>query len=300
MEAADADSYFGEVLRDVAKGTRQVRTQALTTYFQFLGLRPTSMQPSPALPPRQPAWCSPYPAVHAARVGAILGVRLDDIDLGNHQLTIAGRVRPLDDLTRRVLVAWLDLGAVVGRTPPIRTCSSTSRLPRKPGQPPLGQPDAARPYRDFRAAARRPQLEEALAHRADPMPLAVVFGLDEKTALHYASTARQLLETQIERNASTSGTRSAGTSIEATGAPSESTGSVCGPPTARQFMGGSDQGRSTVRGRRPVDRSTAWAAGGDETDHLPRARAKRTSVWHRSARVSDGREVAMWPSVKTG
>lgn len=144
------------------------------------------------------------------------------------------------------------------------------------------------------------QLEEALAHRADPMPLAVVFGLDEKTALHYASTARQLLETQIERNASTGGTRSAGTSIEATGAPSESTGSVCGPPTARQFMGGSDQGRSTVRGRRPVDRSTAWAAGGDETDHPPRARAKRTSVWHRSARISDGREVAMWPSVKTG
>ncbi len=39
------------------------------------------------------------------------------------------------------------------------------------------------------------QLEEALAHRADPMPLAVVVGLDEKTALHYASTARQLLET---------------------------------------------------------------------------------------------------------
>jgi len=117
-----------------------VRAQALTTYFQFLELRPTSMQPSPALPLRQPAWCSPYPAMHAARVGAILGVCLDDIDLGNHQLTIVGRVRPLDDLTRRVLVAWLDLGAVVGRTPPIRTCSSTSRLPRKPVQPAAAGP----------------------------------------------------------------------------------------------------------------------------------------------------------------
>ncbi len=46
------------------------------------------------------------------------------------------------------------------------------------------------------------QLEEALAHRADPLHLAVVFGLDEKTALRYASTARQLLETQAERTTS--------------------------------------------------------------------------------------------------
>ena len=39
MEAADADIYFGKVLRDAAKGTRLARTQALTTYFQFLELR---------------------------------------------------------------------------------------------------------------------------------------------------------------------------------------------------------------------------------------------------------------------
>jgi hypothetical protein len=44
------------------------------------------------------------------------------------------------------------------------------------------------------------QLEEALTHGPDPLHLAVVFGLDEKTAIRYATAARQLLETQIEHH----------------------------------------------------------------------------------------------------
>jgi hypothetical protein len=39
MEAADADAYFGQVLRGAAKGTRLGRAQALTTFFAFLELR---------------------------------------------------------------------------------------------------------------------------------------------------------------------------------------------------------------------------------------------------------------------
>ncbi len=39
MEPADADAYFGQVLRGVAKGTRLGRSQALTTFFAFLELR---------------------------------------------------------------------------------------------------------------------------------------------------------------------------------------------------------------------------------------------------------------------
>jgi hypothetical protein len=42
------------------------------------------------------------------------------------------------------------------------------------------------------------QLEEALTHGPDPLHLAMVFGLDEKTAIHYANSALQLLETPIE------------------------------------------------------------------------------------------------------
>jgi hypothetical protein len=44
------------------------------------------------------------------------------------------------------------------------------------------------------------QLEEALTHGPDPLHLAVVFDIDEKTAIRYAATARQLLETRIERD----------------------------------------------------------------------------------------------------
>ena len=39
MEPADADVYFGKVLRDAAKGTRLGRSQALRTYFLFLEIR---------------------------------------------------------------------------------------------------------------------------------------------------------------------------------------------------------------------------------------------------------------------
>lgn len=39
MEPADADAYFGRVLRGAAKGTRLARAQAVKTYFLFLELR---------------------------------------------------------------------------------------------------------------------------------------------------------------------------------------------------------------------------------------------------------------------
>ncbi|MFJ8085320.1 hypothetical protein ACIQ6Y_32540 [Streptomyces sp. NPDC096205] len=48
------------------------------------------------------------PAVHAAQVAQIATLMLDDVDLGNRRLAIAGRVRPLDDLTPKLLTDWLD------------------------------------------------------------------------------------------------------------------------------------------------------------------------------------------------
>jgi integrase/recombinase XerD len=39
MEPADADAYFGTVLRSAAKGTRQARSRALRVYFLFLEIR---------------------------------------------------------------------------------------------------------------------------------------------------------------------------------------------------------------------------------------------------------------------
>ena len=44
------------------------------------------------------------------------------------------------------------------------------------------------------------QLEEALVHGADPLHLAAVFGIDDTTAIKYATIARQLLDTAAEQH----------------------------------------------------------------------------------------------------
>ena len=47
-------------------------------------------------------------AVHALRPEAIRHLALGDIDLGNRRITISSQSRPLDDLTRRLILEWLD------------------------------------------------------------------------------------------------------------------------------------------------------------------------------------------------
>lgn len=48
-------------------------------------------------------------------------------------------------------------------------------------------------------ATFRRQFEEALTHGPDPLHLAEVFGLDEKTAMRYADSARALLRQAAEQ-----------------------------------------------------------------------------------------------------
>jgi hypothetical protein len=66
------------------------------------------------------------------------------------------------------------------------------------GLGPVSLPWANRILRGLPATLERlridRQLEEALTHRADPLHLAVVFDLDESTAIRYAASARQLLQ----------------------------------------------------------------------------------------------------------
>ncbi len=54
------------------------------------------------------------------------------------------------------------------------------------------------------------QLEEALTRGPDPLHLAAVFGLDDKTAIRYAEAARQHLETSAERYAADGSARAQG------------------------------------------------------------------------------------------
>lgn len=135
-------------------------------------------------------------AVHAARVGAIRAMQLGDVDIANRRLAVAGRTRPLDELTDQVLVAWLDHRR--RRWPntanPHLLISTRTAL----GLGPVSAPGINLILRGLPATLERlrvdRQLEEALTHGADPLHLAVVFDLDESTAIRYAAAARQLLQ----------------------------------------------------------------------------------------------------------
>ena len=143
-------------------------------------------------------------AIHAARAGAIRALQLQDVDLGNRSLIIAGRARPLDELTRQILLDWLNYRRT--RWP---NTANPHLLINQITAMELGPVsghwiDAG--FRGQEATLERlrvdRQLEEALTHGPDPLHLAVVFGLDDKTAIRYATAARQLLEHSIEHNTS--------------------------------------------------------------------------------------------------
>jgi len=139
-------------------------------------------------------------AVHAARSAQIRRLQLADVDLGNRRLTIDGRTRPLDDLTLRLLNEWLDyrrrrwpntanphliinqMSAM--KTTPVSTLPSRRTL--------RGRGVTIEALRIDR------QLEEAITVGPDPLHLAEVFGLSEKTAIRYADTAKTLLPQAAE------------------------------------------------------------------------------------------------------
>ncbi|WP_262706083.1 MULTISPECIES: hypothetical protein [Streptomyces] len=126
---------------------------------------------------------------------------LDDVDLGNRRLTIAGRARPLDDLTMKLLLDWLEprrrrwpITANLRLLINNQTATKTSRASNHWISAAMRGQDATLE----RLRVDR-QLEEALVYGPDPLHLAEVFGLDEKTAMRYADSARQLLERPTER-----------------------------------------------------------------------------------------------------
>ena len=144
--------------------------------------------------------CVALAAVHAARHGELRSLQLDDVDLPNRRLTVNGRSRPLEDLTYRLLGEWLDYRS--GRWP--NTANPHLLISRESAVNlgPVSAPWVGRRLRGLPATLERlridRQLEEALTHGADPLHLAVVFDLDETTAIRYANNARQLLQHPVE------------------------------------------------------------------------------------------------------
>ena len=148
--------------------------------------------------------------VHAARPGAIRAMGLDEIDLGNRRLVIAGRIRPLDDLTQQALIGWLDHRR--SRWPntanPHLIINQQTAMETGPVST-FWAKEALRGHAATLEALRVDrQLEEALTHGPDPLHLAAVFGLDQKTAIRYAASARQLLETAAEQQGGPDGNTS--------------------------------------------------------------------------------------------
>lgn len=139
-------------------------------------------------------------AIHAARTQAIRELQIDDIDLGNRRLTIAGRTRPLDDLTRQVILDWLSHRR--GRWPDTANHHLIINQQTAMETGPVSKVSLTGPFRGQRATIERlrvqRQLDEALAQGPDPLHLAAMFGLDHKTAIRYADNARQLLITAAE------------------------------------------------------------------------------------------------------
>jgi len=151
-------------------------------------------------------------AIHAARKKAIREIVLDDIDLGNRRLTIAGRSRPLDDLTRQLLLTWL--AERRRRWPATANPHLIINTQTAMETSPVSGVWINRELRGQAATLERlradRQLCEARATGADPLHLVAVFGIHETTAMRYTQSARQLLETTAERHDPASSPRTQG------------------------------------------------------------------------------------------
>jgi hypothetical protein len=138
--------------------------------------------------------CVVLAAVHAARPGAIRALQLDDVDLVGRRLRLAGKDRPIGELTRKVLREWLEYRH--RRWPhtanPRLLISKESALRHGPVSSAW-----ILNLRGLPATLERLQIDcqltEAMATGFDPLHLAEIFGISEQAAIRYAVNARQLL-----------------------------------------------------------------------------------------------------------
>jgi site-specific recombinase XerD len=148
-------------------------------------------------------------SVHAARPKAIRELQLTDLDLGNLRLAVAGRVRPLDELTRHTMLDWLDHRR--NRWPNTANPHLIVNQQTAMETGPVNKVWLTTAFRGLDATLERlrvdRQLDEALTRGPDPLHLAAVFGLDDKTAIRYANAARALLESPAEQYAAPSSQR---------------------------------------------------------------------------------------------
>ena len=140
-------------------------------------------------------------AVHAARPAAIRQLLLDDLDLPDRRITIAGHTQRLGELTHRALRAWLDQRRNTWPHTPNRHVLISQATA-------LGVEAISKGYLQFHLQRHGVDLDrirgdrilhEALTAGPDPLHLALVFNLSHTTASRYAAIAQHLLDDQLEQ-----------------------------------------------------------------------------------------------------
>lgn len=189
----------GAVFRNPARGIRAGRRPSATV-LQPLGQEDIDAAVAAAITPPARLIVA-LAAIHATRSSTICAMLLSDADPGSGRLLLGGRPRPLDDLTARLLRAWLE--ARRARWPRTANPNLLINAQTALGTGPVSRTWATTTLRGHAATIEAlragRQLEEALATGADPLHLAVTFGIDPGTAVRYASSARQLLQTAAEQ-----------------------------------------------------------------------------------------------------
>lgn len=134
-------------------------------------------------------------AVHAARWKAIRVLTLDDIDLPNRRITIAGHSQRLGDLSHQALRAWLEhRRATWPHTPNMHVLvSEKTALGTDPVSRSFLTWNLERHGVSIERIRRDRVLHEALTARADPLHLTLVFGISQTAASKYTLIARDIL-----------------------------------------------------------------------------------------------------------
>jgi hypothetical protein len=134
-------------------------------------------------------------AVQAARWAAIRDLTLDDLDLPNRRITIAGHSQRLGEITYRVLRAWLDHRRAIWPHSPNRHVLISGHTAHGTGPVSRRYPNwnLHRHGISVERIRRDRVLHEALTARADPLHRAMVFGISQTTASRYALIACDLL-----------------------------------------------------------------------------------------------------------
>jgi hypothetical protein len=139
-------------------------------------------------------------AVQAARLGSIRELVLDDLDLPNRRITLAGHTQRLGDLTHQALRIWLAQRRDRWPSSPNRHVLISPRTA-------LGNGPVSRTYLhrhllgdgvDLDQIRGDRVLHEALTVGPDPLHLALVFNLSHSAASRYAFAAQNLLDDQLE------------------------------------------------------------------------------------------------------